>query len=256
MGGTGIYDPDLMTEKKEVKLHTPFGATSDLVTVGVYEGVNIVAIPRHDRYHRLNPSAINYRANIWAMKDLGVTHILAPSAVGSLKDGMKPGDIVFVDQIIDRTHGRKSTFYEGAQVCHISVAEPFCNSLRSMLVQRAKALKIRHHAKGTCVVIEGPRFSTRAESNLYREWNTDIINMTMSPEFALAREAEICYQSIAMVTDYDCWKTHAVDAAIVAKTMKENVEEVKRILTDAIPRIAHGTPDDCGCRHALEGAFL
>lgn len=256
IGGTGVYDPGILTAAKETKMKTPYGSPSDRLTAGKYAGIDIVFLPRHGKGHGLNPSLINYRANIWAMKKLGVTHILAPSAVGSLKEAVRPGDIVFPDQFIDRTNGRKSTFYEGAQVCHISAADPFCASLRGLLVKRAKALGIRNHPKGTVVVVEGPRFSTRAESELFRSWKADIINMTMVPECVLAREAQICYQSIAMVTDYDCWKAHAVDAAMVGRVMKENVEKVKRLLTDAIPRIAAEMPEDCSCRHALEGAFI
>lgn len=256
VGGTGVYDPGIMMGAKETKVRTPYGAASDALTVGKYAGVDVVFLPRHGRGHRLNPSSINYRANIWAMKKLGVTHILAPSAVGSLKEDIRPGDIVFPDQFIDRTSWRRSTFYDSGRVCHISAADPFCGSLRSLLASRAKALGIRNHPKGTVVVIEGPRFSTRAESELYRSWRADIINMTMVPECVLAREAQICYQSIAMVTDYDCWKAHAVDAAMVGKVMRENVEKVRRLLTDVIPKIAEKGCEDCGCRHALEGAFI
>lgn len=253
IGGTGVYDPGLMRATKQVKVHTPFGPTSDLVTVGKYESVDVVVIPRHGRYHRINPTNINYRANIWAMKELGVTHILAPSAVGSLKESIRPGDILFPDQFIDRTTERKSTFYEGAQVCHISTADPFCTSLRELMAKVAKKLRIRYHPKGTVVVIEGPRFSTKAESNLYQRWGADIINMTIVPECVLAREAQICYQNISMITDYDCWKKHAVDAKMVSKTMKENVEKVKEILASTIPLISD---KDCSCKHALEGAFI
>jgi len=253
IGGTGLYDPELMKSAELKKVHTPFGHTSGMITVGKYEGVDLVVLPRHDIYHRIMPTDINYRANIWAMKELGVTHILAPNAVGSLQGQIKPGDIVIPDQFIDRTTKRKSTFYEGDSVCYISTADPFCETLRGLLTKSAKELKLKVHPKGTAVVIEGPRFSTRAESNLFRSWKADIINMTIVPECVLAREAQICYASIAMVTDYDCWKQHAVDTAEVIKTMKENVEHVKNIIKRVIPKI---TDADCSCKHALEGSFI
>jgi len=255
IGGTGVYDPAILSGTKEVKVHTPYGPTSDMFLTGKFSGIDVVFLPRHGKNHSLNPSNVPYRANIWALKQLGVTHILAPTAVGSLKENIKPGDIVFPDQFIDRTTNRKSTFYEGSQVCHISTAEPFCVNLRGLLTKVAKSLSIKYHSKATCVVIEGPRFSTRAESQLYQSWKADIINMTMVPECVLAREAEICYQSIAMVTDYDCWKTHVVDAEMVGRVMKENITKVQKLLAEAIPRIAE-LPEDCSCRHALEGAFI
>ncbi|MEA3378931.1 MAG: S-methyl-5'-thioadenosine phosphorylase, partial [Nanoarchaeota archaeon] len=207
IGGSGVYDSEILEDIKEVKVHTPFGATSDSLTIGRMQGTDIVFLPRHGQGHKINPTNVPYRANIWAMKELGVTHILAPSAVGSLKEEIKPGDIVFSNQFIDRTLHRRSTFYEGSQVCHISVAEPCCNSLRKLLIESANSLGFPFHEKGTCVVIEGPRFSTRAESNVFKSWNADIIGMTMAPEVVLAREAQICYQTIATVTDYDVWKT-------------------------------------------------
>ncbi|MEM2974332.1 MAG: S-methyl-5'-thioadenosine phosphorylase [Candidatus Micrarchaeia archaeon] len=253
IGGTGFYDHGLMKSAELKKVNTPFGHTSGMITVGEYEGTDLVILPRHDIYHRIMPSDINYRANIWAMKELGVTHILAPSAVGSLQSNIRPGDIVIPDQFIDRTTKRKSTFYEGDSVCHISTADPFCHRLRDIITKSAKELKLKVHPKGTVVVIEGPRFSTRAESNLFRSWKADIVNMTIVPECVLAREAQMCYASIAMVTDYDCWKRHAVDAAEVIKTMKMNVNNVKELIKRVIPRIVDA---DCSCRHALEGAFI
>ncbi|MDP2909270.1 MAG: MTAP family purine nucleoside phosphorylase, partial [Nanoarchaeota archaeon] len=178
IGGTGVYDPNLIEDSKKIKVHTPFGKTSDLVTIGVFQGKEIAVIPRHGTGHRINPSNVNYRANIWALKSLGVTHILASSAVGSLKEEYNPGDLVLVDQFIDRTYKRNTTFYEGDQVCHVSTAEPFCPSLRRIFSEEAKKLKIRFHEKGTCVVVEGPRFSTKAESRMYQNWGADIIGMT------------------------------------------------------------------------------
>jgi 5'-methylthioadenosine phosphorylase len=254
IGGSGVYDPEILEDAKEIKVHTPFGATSDLITTGKLKGVEIVFIPRHGKGHKINPTNVPYRANIWAMKKLGVTHILAPSAVGSLKEEIRPGTFVFTDQFIDLTKHRKSTFYEGTQVCHLSVAEPGCSYLRDLLTQSANALGIEHSEKGTCVVIEGPRFSTKAESNVFRTWNADIIGMTMCPEVVLAREAELCYQTIAMVTDYDVWKEdNTVSLEEVLATMKNNVEKVKRLLEEVIPNIED---KECSCKSALQGALI
>ncbi|MBN1503320.1 S-methyl-5'-thioadenosine phosphorylase [Candidatus Woesearchaeota archaeon] len=254
IGGTGVYDPKLMTNVVKKKIHTPYGATSDLVTIGKFKGKKVVFIPRHGSNHEYPPHQVNYRANIWAMQKLGVTRILAPGAVGSLKKEIKPGDFVFSDQFIDRTYGRGHTFYEQGQICHISVAEPFCPELRQLLVSAASRLKVSFHEKGICIVINGPRFSTKAESHLYRSWDADIINMTMCPEVVLAREAEICYANIAMVTDYDCWYEHHVTSDEVVETMKQNIEKVKRLLTEIIPLISEERK--CACKDALQGALL
>lgn len=253
IGGTGVYDPNLIENSNKIKVHTPFGKTSDLVTTGVFQGKEIAVIPRHGIGHRINPSNVNYRANIWALKSLGVTHILASSAVGSLKEEYKPGDLVLVDQFIDRTYKRSTTFYEGDQVCHVSTAEPFCPSLRKMFSEEAKKLEIKFHDKGTCVVVEGPRFSTKAESRMYQSWGADIIGMTMHPEATLAREAEICYATVAMVTDYDCWKDKPVDLEEVIATMNQNVEKVKKLFIATIPKIKD---DTCNCRQALKSALI
>ncbi|MBM3200289.1 S-methyl-5'-thioadenosine phosphorylase [Candidatus Woesearchaeota archaeon] len=253
IGGTGVYDPNLIQDSKKIKVNTPFGRTSDLVTTGVFKGVEMAIIPRHGTGHRINPSNVNYRANIWALKSLGVTHILASSAVGSLKEEYKPGELVIVDQFIDRTCKRATSFYEGDQVCHISTAEPFCPTLRKKLIEEAKKLKVKFHDRGTCVVVEGPRFSTKAESRMYQCWGADIIGMTMHPEATLAREAEICYATVAMVTDYDCWKDKPVDIDEVVKIMNENVSKVKELFTAVIPKISG---DDCNCRQALKTALI
>ena len=253
IGGTGVYDPNLITDAKKIKVHTPFGKTSDFITTGMFQGKELAVIPRHGSGHRINPSNVNYRANIWALKQLGVTHILASSAVGSLKEEYKPGELAIVDQFIDRTYKRKTTFYEGDQVCHVSTAEPFCPSLRKLFAEEAKNLGITFHDKGTCVVVEGPRFGTRAESNMFRSWGAELVGMTMHPEATLAREAEICYATVAMVTDYDCWKERPVDIEEVLATMKNNVEKVKQLFTAVIPKISD---DTCGCRQALKTALI
>jgi len=254
IGGTGVYDPNLLEDSEQIKINTPYGPTSDLVTTGKFKGKEIVIIPRHGVKHTINPSNVNYRANIYALKQLGVTHLLAPSAVGSLKEEIKPGHFVFTDQFIDRTYDRKRTFYVGNQVCHISVAEPFCPELRSLLIKEAKSLNLEHHEKGTCVVIEGPRFSTKAESALYRSWNADIIGMTLCPEVVLAREAEICYASIAMISDYDCWRGSHVSIEEVVNTMKQNNDKIKKLLENVIPCIKEER--ECNCKNALKTALI
>ncbi|MBL7100964.1 MAG: S-methyl-5'-thioadenosine phosphorylase [Nanoarchaeota archaeon] len=253
IGGTGVYDPNLIEDSKKIKIHTPFGKTSDFITTGTFQDKEIIVIPRHGSGHSINPSNVNYRANIWAMKQLGVTHILTSSAVGSLKEEYRPGELVFADQFIDRTYKRKTTFYEGDQVCHVSTADPFCPSLRQRFKEEAEKLEIPFHYKGTCVVIEGPRFSTKAESKVFQSWGADIIGMTMHPEATLAREAEICYATVAMVTDYDCWKDQPVDLEEVMITMKNNVEKVKNLFTAVIPKLED---DSCSCRNALKTALI
>jgi 5'-methylthioadenosine phosphorylase len=254
IGGTGMYDADFLDSAKEISMPTPYGKTSQPVVSGKIGSVDVIIIPRHGKGHTLSPAQINYRANIWAMKELNVTRILAPCAVGSLKETIKPGDLVFIDQLIDRTTKRLSTFYDKGKVCHVSMAEPFCHELRKLLTSSAKKLGLPYHDNGTNVVIEGPRFATRAESELYRSWNADTINMTALPECILAREAEICYAAIAQVTDYDCWRDSIVTVDEIVKTLKANVEKTKKLLADVIPCI----PDerDCDCKNALTGAFI
>ena len=254
IGGSGVYDPKLLTGVKQIKVHTPYGNPSDLVTVGKLHDREVVVIPRHGPHHTESPTDVNYRANIWAMKELGVTHILSPCAVGSLQDNIKPGEFVFVDQFIDKTTKRKSTFYEGHHVCHISVAEPTCPNLNKVLIETSKKLKLHFHEKGTYICIEGPRFSTRAESRLYRNLGAHIIGMTLVPECVLARETEICYSSIAMVTDYDTFKEESVTIEEVLKTMNKNIKKVKNLLMEVIPKIPEKR--DCYCATALKGALL
>ena len=254
IGGTGVYNPQLLEDVRELKLHTPFGPPSDLVTVGELAGRTVAFIPRHSKKHTIRPTDINSRANIYALKQLGVQRILAPSAVGSLREEFKPGDVVFVDQFIDRTTKREQSFYRGPQVCHVSMAEPACPELRAVLTDVASALKVSHHKKGTYVCIEGPRFSTKAESRMFKSWGADIIGMTLVPECVLAREAEICYASIATVTDYDVWKEQLVSAGAVVKTMNENIEKVKRIIMETILKVP--TVRDCSCGDALKDAVM
>ncbi len=254
IGGTGMYDADFVSQPKTVEVETPFGKPSSPVVVGFIGKSEVVLIPRHGTGHTINPSNVNYRANIWAMKQLGVKRIIAPCAVGSLKEEIRPGDLVFTDQFIDRTTSRHSTFYDKGKVCHVSMAQPFCPELRALLQDASVRLGLKFHASGTNVVVEGPRFSTLAESSLFRMWNCDTINMTMVPECILAREAEICYSAIAQVTDYDCWKGEAVTADMVVSTLKSNVEKTKRLLLDLVPAIPENAK--CNCQSALKSAML
>lgn len=261
IGGTGIDSPDILQDKMEKHVETPWGKPAGPLTIGKIKGVDVVIISRHGPGHKFNPTNVPYRANIWALKEEGCTHILAPSAVGSLQEEYKPGDLVFTDQVIDRTTKREQTFYDcshqaGARfdrVCHISVAEPTSRYLRDLAMVSAKELAIPYHETGTIVVIEGPRFSTKAESNLFRSWNAHIIGMTAVPEVFLAREAQIPYLHIAMVTDYDVWRDSHVTLDEVLSTMAKNAEKVKQLLLHMIPRIKDMELPEY---KALEGALL
>jgi 5'-methylthioadenosine phosphorylase len=255
IGGSGIANPSFLEQSQRLKKHTPYGSTSDLLTLGKIKGIDVVTIPRHGNHHHIYPGAVNFQANIWALKDLGVTHIIATSACGSLREEIKPGQLVFPDQFIDRTTKRAQSFYEGNEVCHISMADPFCSQLRKILVESANTLKIDHHNKGTVVTIEGPRFSTKAESKMFRVWGGDIINMSTVPEVVLAREAEICYQVIALSTDYDCWheSEEPVTWEMIVSRMKKFQEHFEKIILTAIPKITY---DECSCKHARTGAMV
>jgi len=254
IGGTGVYDPEIIEEAREVKVHTPYGAPSDLITIGKYKGRDVAFIPRHGRGHQIPPHRINNRANIWALKELGVERVVASSAVGSLRDDYEPGDFVITDQFIDRTKGRPDTFYEGGRLCHISSADPVCPQLHDFFVGHARKLGLRVHPTGTYVCIQGPRFSTRAESSLFRQWGADLVGMTIYPECVLSREAKICYVSVAMVTDYDVWAEKPVSTLEIIETMRENSANFKRLITEALPVIPEGR--SCGCGEALKHALL
>jgi 5'-methylthioadenosine phosphorylase len=255
IGGTGLYDPKLLKNVQEIAVDTPYGKPSDAITVGELGGKTVAFLPRHGKLHTIRPTDINVRANIYALKRLGVKRILAASTVGSLREDYQPGDIVFCDQFIDRTTRREQSFYtaQECRVCHISVAEPMCPQLHKTLEDAAKTLKIKMHTAGTYVCIEGPRFSTKAESKMYRQWGADIIGMTMVPEVVLAREAEICYANISTVTDYDCWKDHAVCVDDIIQIMKAGTENVKRIIAQTISKTS--SECSCNCYSALNGAF-
>ena len=255
IGGTGVYDAGLFSSKKEIKVHTPYGEPSDTITIGEFSGRKVAFLPRHGRGHRIPPHKINNRANIWALKQLGVTRILAPSAVGSLREEIRPGDIALPDQFIDFTKSRVYTFYDGGQVCHISAADPFCPQLREHTAAKISSLGFRAHSNATYLCVEGPRFSTRAESKFFKDSvRADIIGMTLVPECILAREAEICYISIATITDYDVWSEIPVTSQEVIETLNHNVDKTRKVIAETIPSISeHRT---CKCGTALQGATL
>eukprot|EP00124_Ichthyophonus_hoferi_P002837 Ihof_evm8s213 gene=Ihof_evmTU8s213 len=247
IGGTGLDNPDLFDDRTEKAVDTPFGKPSDSLIIGKIKGVECVLLARHDRNHTIHPSNVNFRANIWALKQEGVDLIIATTACGSLREHIVPGHFVILDQGIDRTTKRHSTFYDGTPngpvgVCHIPMSEPFDSQLRQLLIDVAEHLKITIHTKGTIVAIEGPRFSTKAESHMFRLWGGDVINMSSFPEVALAAEAGIPYASIAMATDYDCWREEqeAVCVNMVMTTMKTNAENVSKMLVEAVGRIQEG----------------
>jgi 5'-methylthioadenosine phosphorylase len=254
IGGTGLYDPKLLTKVKEVKMHTPYGPPSDAITIGEIEGRRVAFLPRHSKKHTIRPTDVNSRANIFAFKKLGIQRILSPSTVGSLREDFKPGDLVLIDQFIDRTTRREESFYTKKKVCHISVAEPMCQELRQSLKEAADVLKLKVHESGTYVCIEGPRYSTKAESKMFRAWGADVVGMTLVPECVLAREAEICYATIAAVTDYDVWKEEPVSAEKVVKTMRANVEKVRKLVVETVIRIP--TKRACECGRALSKALM
>jgi 5'-methylthioadenosine phosphorylase len=254
IGGTGVYDPKILRSVEEIKVYTPFGEPSDLVSVGLYKDTRLAFIPRHGMNHTIPPHRVNYRANIWALKQLGVKRIIASSAVGSLREDYAPGEFVIPDQFIDRTKKRLDTFYEGGQICHISAADPFCPQLRTFFINFANQQGLNAKREGTYVCIEGPRFSTRAESKLFRTWNADIIGMTLYPECILAKEAEVCYVSIAMVTDYDVWAEKPVSTGEIVGTMRGNVEKFKKLIVDAIPNIPKERK--CSCGQTLKEALI
>jgi 5'-methylthioadenosine phosphorylase len=256
VGGTGLYQLEGMTKVKELKVITPFGEPSDAIILGEIDGVKAAFLPRHGRGHFISPTEIPAKANIYALKSLGVEWIMSVATVGSLQENIRPLDIVIPDQIIDRTSLRQNTFFGRGIVGHIPFADPFCPVLGNILYDSARELKIRAHDGGTCIVMEGPQFSTRAESELYRSWGADVIYMTGLPEAKLAREAEICYAVIAVVTDYDCWKEtyEVVSAEMVVDNLKRGTETVKRLLKHAITRLPQKR--NCICARALENAII
>jgi 5'-methylthioadenosine phosphorylase len=257
IGGSGLYEMQGFEEVRELAMETPFGAPSDHVMLGLLEGRRVAFLARHARGHRLLPSEVPFQANVFAMKLLGVQRILSVSAVGSLKEEYAPTHMVVPDQFVDRTFKRSSTFFGRGLVAHVAFAHPFCVTLRSILFAACGEAKVARHPKGTYVCIEGPQFSTRAESELYRSWGMDIIGMTNVQEARLAREAEICYGTLAMVTDYDCWHPghDSVTADQIIAALVTNAEAAKAVLRGALRRIPR-EPRACECATALSRALV
>ena len=256
IGGTGLYQMEGFTDVREVAVETPFGPPSDALMVGELEGRRVAFLPRHGRGHRILPHELNFRANVFAMKSLGVEFLLSVSAVGSLKEEYAPLDVLVPDQFIDRTQQRRSTFFGEGLVAHVAFAHPFCPVLSKLMAAGCEDAGARHHVGGTYVCIEGPQFSTYAESQLYRSWGADVVGMTNLQEAKLAREAEICYATLAMVTDYDCWHPghDAVTVDAVMKVLAQNVATARAVLRGVVRRLP--IPRACPCEHALRHALL
>ena len=255
IGGSGLYQIEGLHDLQETKVDTPFGEPSDAIVVGELEGTGIAFLPRHGRGHHISPSEIPVRANIYALKSLGVEQIVSVSAVGSLREEIHPLDLVIPDQLIDRTKGRVNTFFGQGLVAHVGFAEPFCPVLSSILCEAASREGLTVHRGGTGLVMEGPLFSTKAESMLYRSWGADIIGMASCPEAKLAREAEICYATVAFVTDYDCWHPgyESVTTEMILANLEKGIETTRNILRLAIPSIPQIR--DCRCATALKDAL-
>ena len=258
IGGSGVYDIAGLEGASWVKVKTPWGSPSDEVLLGRLGGIPMAFLPRHGRGHVQTPSSINYRANIDALKRLGCTDVVAVSAVGSLREDYAPGDFVLVDQYIDRTVAREASFFGPGCVAHVSLAHPTCARLGAACLAAATAAGVRIHPRATYLAMEGPQFSTQAESKLYRQWGADVIGMTGMPEAKLAREAELCYASIAMVTDYDCWHPDhgAVDVAAVIKTLLANADAARNTVAELPKLLPARAPCPEGCDHALTHAIM
>ena len=256
IGGSGLYEMEGLSDIQEWKTKTPFGEPSDAITIGTLEGARVAFLPRHGRGHRISPTELPARANIYALKSLGVEWIISISSAGSLKEEVRPLDLVIPDQIIDRTKSRVNSFFGGGIVAHVGFADPFCPVLSSLLCQAAREAGARVHDHGTYVVMEGPLFSTKAESALYRSWGASVIGMTALPEAKLAREAEICYATVACATDYDCWhESHEhVTIDMVISNLQRNVETAKNIVRSVVTRIPEKR--DCVCATALQNAII
>jgi len=256
LGGSGLYEMEGLEDVRTLSLNTPFGDPSDSFITGRLEGVRVAFLPRHGKGHRIQPSSLNFRANIYGMKKLGVQWIIGVSAVGSMKESIRPGDMVIPDQFIDQTKGRPSTFFSDGIVGHIGFADPVCPVLSRILSEAGKQVGATVHEKGTYICIEGPQFSTRAESKLYRTWNVDVIGMTNLPEAKLAREAEICYSTIAFATDYDCWHEAAEDVSIgeVLRILAQSTKTAQSTIRQAI----HHLPEarNCICANALKYGLI
>lgn len=239
IGGSGLDDPDILKDAKEVSVETPYGSPTSVLTCGSIEGVDVAIIARHGKDHSIYPSGVNFRANIWALKERGCTHVLASTAVGSLREEIAPGHLVFPNQFIDHTRKREVTFFDEKEVVHTPMADPFCSNLIEALSSSAEHRGVPYHKNRTVITIEGPRFSTKAESHMFRRWNADVINMSTVPEVALAREKKMHYAAIAMSTDYDCWheEEEPVTWEMIVETMKKNSDNVIKLFLDVIPKI-------------------
>lgn len=259
IGGSGVYDIDGLTNKRWQKVESPFGEPSDELLFGELSGQQMVFLPRHGRGHRIPPSEINFRANIDALKRVGVTDVISVSAVGSLREHLRPGTFVIVDQFVDRTFDRVKSFFGTGCVAHVSMAHPVCSRLGDHLEAAAREVGVEIVRGGTYLVMEGPQFSSFAESELYRSWNCDVIGMTNMPEAKLAREAELCYATVAMVTDYDCWHPNHEDVTVdsIVKVLLANADKARSLVKSVTPRLcADGKAITCGCRSALEHALI
>lgn len=257
IGGSGVYKIEGIKRLREVKVKTPFGEPSDTYKIGELNGIDVVFLPRHGSRHTISPSEINYRANIFGMKKLGVERLISVSACGSLKKELKPLDFVLPDQFVDRTNsGREMTFFKGGIVAHVGFADPVCADLAKVIYDTAKSLRLNIHRDGTYLNMEGPAFSTRAESNLYRSWNMDIIGMTNMAEARLAREAEMCFVTLAAVTDYDCWyeSEESVTVEMIIGNLLKNADNAKLLLKEAVSNII--SQRTCPCKDALKYAIV
>jgi 5'-methylthioadenosine phosphorylase len=256
IGGSGLYELDGLRDVRWTRVRTPFGAPSDAYCTGEFAGRRVVFLPRHGRGHRIMPSELNFRANVWGLKALGVEWVISVSAVGSMKEEIQPLDLVVPDQFYDQTKRRVSSFFGAGIVAHVGMAEPVCADLAGALDQAARQTGARVHRGGTYICIEGPQFSTKAESRIYRGWGVDVIGMTNMPEAKLAREAELCYATLALVTDYDVWHdTHAaVSVEAVIQNLLKNVATAKEVLRRVIPAVPR--PRACGCGRLLENAVI
>jgi 5'-methylthioadenosine phosphorylase len=257
MGGSGLYEMMEANVLETVEIETPFGAPSDGITIAEVSGVRVGFLPRHGRGHRLSPSHVPYRANVWALKALGARSIVSITAVGSLREGIAPGHLVVPDQLLDRTKGvRPGSFFDEGLAVHVGFADPYCATLRGLVIEGASDLDLPVHDRGTLVVMEGPQFSTRAESNLYRSFGAHVIGMTALPEAKLAREAQMCYVTLAMATDYDCWHETEDDVTVesVVAVLKKNSANAQRLFARVVGRI--GSHTSCTCHRAMQGAVI
>jgi 5'-methylthioadenosine phosphorylase len=255
IGGSGLYKMGIMDDVEEIDVDTPFGKPSDKITLGTINGVDVAFLPRHGKGHSIAPHKVNYRANIFALKECGVEYLVSTAAVGSLKKELKPCDFVIADQLIDRSFKRSTTFFEDGIVAHVGLADPFCKTLSDIAYTVARGEGVNVH-RGSYICIEGPQFSTRAESKLYRSWDVDVIGMTLAPEAKLAREAEMCLCGVLSVTDYDCWYEGEKDVSVasVVENLKKNDSNIASIIKNLIPKIRYKRTCECHC--ALEHGIL